>query len=409
LIWVLWMKKKKTQRPSRIRDHESGISICKDKLKSDEQHEETRHRQVEPVQSKRSKNGKRKRSACADDLGCADNGGDGRSLSKASVPEHPKKKKKKKRSFTDAFNAKESDRTACPVESQKHTKPLRETFPFPSDPADHCETPLQAYQDLVPLLTRLAQRLGKKHDQLLIYDPYFCGGRVKDHLQTLGFPQEENNCRDFYADVDQGDVPEFDVLITNPPYTSSAPARARPSIFFGATDHVERLLRYCDKCKKPCALLLPVHYYMKPYFKTCTANQYLAFLDPSERYTYDAPHSSSSNLAGPSVLDAHGASRNKKTRKTSPFVSFWYLLSPWVQGQGAWWHTSPQTWSQPVIGTGDIDSRIYTRKTLPHRLRASNDPFREKKKDGGPKVSKDGKPLCKQCGQVHGLCKHTRS
>jgi hypothetical protein len=66
-----------------------------------------------------------------------------------------------------------------------------------------------------------------------------------------------NVCEDFYQSVDDGAVPEFDVLVTNPPYTSSAPRRAPGSLFHGTTDHVERLLRYCRSCGKPCALLMP--------------------------------------------------------------------------------------------------------------------------------------------------------
>ena len=57
--------------------------------------------------------------------------------------------------------------------------------------------------------------------------------------------QVHNECADFYQCVDDGTVPAFDVLVTNPPYTASAPSRGSGSLFRGTTDHVERLLRFC--------------------------------------------------------------------------------------------------------------------------------------------------------------------
>ena len=83
------------------------------------------------------------------------------------------------------------------------------SWPFQPHPADHCETPLAAYRDLAPLLQGLASALhgatgtaeGGSHandaeaaaaaarSKLRIYDPYFCTGRVREHLGSLGFPQ----------------------------------------------------------------------------------------------------------------------------------------------------------------------------------------------------------------------------
>ena len=45
-----------------------------------------------------------------------------------------------------------------------------------------------------------------------------------------------------------GSCPEYDILITNPPYSG---------------DHVERLLTYCVNSNKPFILLLPNYVYMK--------------------------------------------------------------------------------------------------------------------------------------------------
>jgi hypothetical protein len=64
--------------------------------------------------------------------------------------------------------------------------------PFVHDPADDCETCFQAYQDICPFLTKLAQRLGKSKQELCIWDPYYCAGKVKVHLRKLGFTNVVN-------------------------------------------------------------------------------------------------------------------------------------------------------------------------------------------------------------------------
>ena len=43
--------------------------------------------------------------------------------------------------------------------------------PFAANPDDHCESPLEAYRDAAPLLTKLARALGKEPAELRIYDP----------------------------------------------------------------------------------------------------------------------------------------------------------------------------------------------------------------------------------------------
>jgi len=85
-------------------------------------------------------------------------------------------------------------------------------FPFPTDPDDHCESPLQAYKDIVPLLEKVVV-----NDELRIYDPYYCDGSVKRNLQTLGFTNVHNVKKDCYQVWSkEGAMPSFDVLLTNP-------------------------------------------------------------------------------------------------------------------------------------------------------------------------------------------------
>ena len=114
--------------------------------------------------------------------------------------------------------------------------------PVSTDPDDHCETPLEAYADVVPFLTALASRLGVHPAKLRVYDPYFCAGGVKDRLGLLGYGTVFNACRDAYADWDTGSFPDHDVLVTNPPYSD---------------DHMEKLVRFVARRGKPFALLMP--------------------------------------------------------------------------------------------------------------------------------------------------------
>jgi hypothetical protein len=149
-----------------------------------------------------------------------------------------------------------------------------------ADYLDHFETCEQALQDLEPALYRLASHLGKDKSDLVVYDPFFCKGGVCELFKKIGV--EVNECsscsrrvaqashclplphlppsstflhpdllsflsldksspsphtqklvhakRDFWADVAKGTVPEYDILVTNPPYSG---------------DHKERIIKFC--------------------------------------------------------------------------------------------------------------------------------------------------------------------
>ena len=60
---------------------------------------------------------------------------------------------------------------------------------FDVDYNDHFETPLIAYNDIKPMLLALAESLGKKPDELVIYDPYYCQGGMVMMLKGMGFPK----------------------------------------------------------------------------------------------------------------------------------------------------------------------------------------------------------------------------
>jgi hypothetical protein len=86
---------------------------------------------------------------------------------------------------------------ATPSDVQQPTQRAREELPaleFKNDPDDHCETALEAYEHIKPLLLHLCKDLNKDACDLRIYDPYFCTGKTKKLLKSLGFPQVYNEC-----------------------------------------------------------------------------------------------------------------------------------------------------------------------------------------------------------------------
>eukprot|EP00242_Pyramimonas_sp_CCMP2087_P007396 CAMPEP_0198209938 /NCGR_PEP_ID=MMETSP1445-20131203/17823_1 /TAXON_ID=36898 /ORGANISM="Pyramimonas sp., Strain CCMP2087" /LENGTH=284 /DNA_ID=CAMNT_0043883855 /DNA_START=172 /DNA_END=1022 /DNA_ORIENTATION=- len=168
------------------------------------------------------------------------------------------------------------------VEKKKVTKEKKETqeekvssaaHPFEWDPADDCETSLQAYKDIAPVLTKLAQKLGKPKAELRIYDPYYCQGAVPKHLNKLGFPLVYNKDEDFYAKLDAGELPPHDVLLTSPPYSAT---------------HVKKLLEHVGQSKVPWILLLPDYVHRKQYYTPAVGHHNPFFLLPTKSYQYMA-------------------------------------------------------------------------------------------------------------------------
>eukprot|EP00579_Thalassiosira_antarctica_P013318 CAMPEP_0201942012 /NCGR_PEP_ID=MMETSP0903-20130614/48181_1 /ASSEMBLY_ACC=CAM_ASM_000552 /TAXON_ID=420261 /ORGANISM="Thalassiosira antarctica, Strain CCMP982" /LENGTH=294 /DNA_ID=CAMNT_0048484231 /DNA_START=97 /DNA_END=978 /DNA_ORIENTATION=+ len=188
----------------------------------------------------------------------------------------------------------------------------RPRYSFQVDDTDHCETPLQAYRDTIDILDRLAKSLNKTRSTLTIYDPYYCDGGVKKKLASFGFTSVINRNRDFYQDIDEKLTPEYDVLVTNPPYSGV---------------HMEKILAYCSdistKTRKPFLLLLPHFVYTKDYYQRALSPEVsssIFFLVPEVRYGYIPP----------AWVEANRGSKALESGKniTAPFPSFWYCHAP---------------------------------------------------------------------------------
>jgi len=187
---------------------------------------------------------------------------------------------------------------------QQHPDGTHIQHPFVAETTDHCETPDQAYKDIAPILEQLAISMGKTKETIKIYDPYFCAGSVKKRLGDEGFPNVYNECEDFYKCIKDGTTPEFDVLLTNPPYSTKP------------FDHIERLMTFCYDTGKPYLILQPCYVYCKDYWAACllkrkSGNEAKPFyVTPSMRYTYRTPTGLRDVKAG--------------ALSTSPFVTFWF-------------------------------------------------------------------------------------
>lgn len=170
------------------------------------------------------------------------------------------KRKREKESKGGAINVQANVMLPKPPKSIEKV-PQATTWTFDVDYNDHFETPKVAYEDIQPIFREIARAKSKTNDDLIIYDPYYCAGGMVELLTELGYHKIINNNRDFYSDIVKKQIPDHDVLITNPPYSG---------------EHKTKLLHYILSTMvrefplgqaKPFALLLPIYTANKNYWK----------------------------------------------------------------------------------------------------------------------------------------------
>mmetsp|Transcript_2116 Transcript_2116/g.3877 ORF Transcript_2116/g.3877 Transcript_2116/m.3877 type:complete len:300 (-) Transcript_2116:2395-3294(-) len=177
-------------------------------------------------------------------------------------------------------------------------------FPYNVDYNDHFETPIIAYEHILPLLDALHPR--STH---ILYDPYFCNGRTKRILQSLGFDSVIHEKRDFYRDIEENRVPVYHTLVTNPPYSSN---------------HKERCIRFAieklrgsvegNDSTKCFFILMPNYVAVRNHFKSAVCSQEgedpmdIFYVLPQIPYEYDHPEGTGKDLP--------------------PFSSIWYCGVP---------------------------------------------------------------------------------
>eukprot|EP00300_Choanocystis_sp_HF-7_P012902 c18082_g1_i1.p1 GENE.c18082_g1_i1~~c18082_g1_i1.p1 ORF type:complete len:350 (+),score=70.72 c18082_g1_i1:38-1087(+) len=226
---------------------------------------------------------------------------------------------------------------------------------FETHDDDHCETSLDAYNHIAPALAAIAKVLEKSPADLAIYDPYYCQGSVKRHLATLGFSNVYNENEDFYQAIEEGRVPEHDVIVTNPPYS---------------LDHVQRILEFCcaqnPRGVRPWFLLVPNWVYTKDYYQPIVGKSGVFYLVPKQRYQYWSPKHLRRDKKLTHTVSSLGC-------RTSPFVSFWHvslagLPSKSVRG------------CKEALATVTDCAVVPAVSALPDNARDSNDPLRRKKR-----------------------------
>lgn len=163
-------------------------------------------------------------------------------------------------------------------------------------------------------------------------------------MAKLGFTNVYNKKEDFYKKIATNTTPDYDVLITNPPYSQ---------------DHMEKILKFCVNSGKIWFMLIPNYVYCKPYYSI--ARQHIpipCYLTPPYRYEYHSPSFLRSNL-------------NSGQLKTSPFLSFWYIqLGKYKDAICKYYK---KTYSQ-VSGC----SLAYDTDMIPRKFKDSFDPNRKK-------------------------------
>lgn len=182
---------------------------------------------------------------------------------------------------------------ALPLAAAKVARASLPIYSYPTNYNDHFETSLQAYTDLLPALDALCKKLQRTRATLSIYDPFYCNGRVKTTLASLGFENVYNANEDCYAAWAAKKAPQFDVIITNPPYSE---------------DHKRRSLEFCLSSQKPFFWLVPSYTIQRQYYKQAVeqgsgSGGAVFFALPRAQYTYDHP-------------EGTGA-------EASPFASLW--------------------------------------------------------------------------------------
>eukprot|EP00560_Eucampia_antarctica_P007993 CAMPEP_0197831726 /NCGR_PEP_ID=MMETSP1437-20131217/11733_1 /TAXON_ID=49252 ORGANISM="Eucampia antarctica, Strain CCMP1452" /NCGR_SAMPLE_ID=MMETSP1437 /ASSEMBLY_ACC=CAM_ASM_001096 /LENGTH=519 /DNA_ID=CAMNT_0043434763 /DNA_START=15 /DNA_END=1574 /DNA_ORIENTATION=+ len=190
--------------------------------------------------------------------------------------------------------------------SEVNNDHLESNFPYPTDSDDHCESPTNAYLDIVPLLNKIAEVNSVSSKELAIYDPYYCNGSVIENLASLGFSNVYNRKEDCYAKWESKSAPKCEIFCTNPPYSE---------------DHIPKLFNYLMKdtamLGKPWFLLMPTWVHKKDYYvealRKANGSIQPFYIVPKKRYIYVPPK----NFRDKKKSDVH--------KKSSPFVSMWYI------------------------------------------------------------------------------------
>ena len=241
-------------------------------------------------------------------------------------------------------------------------------FDYKVDYNDHFETPLVAYQDILPLLDGV-QTPRKNH---VLYDPYYCDGRTAILLRQLGFNNVVHAKRDFYKDIDNNKVPQYCTLITNPPYSDL---------------HKEKCLEFCvrqlQQEQRPFFLLMPNYVAARNYYRRILGSSVddVVYLIPSQRYEYDHPEGTGHEM--------------------SPFASLWFcgvgkekiqqLKSNWNNHRASKSGKCPTfvTSIEELVRLGAVPTMKRPNPKQRKKRRANNEAHQSEKQPAPPEKNRD--------------------
>ena len=237
--------------------------------------------------------------------------------------------------------------TKSKKQEEEEEEEEKNEYPYPVDDDDHCETPLDAYKHLNELLEKLCEKLNKTKSELKIWDPFYCTGKMKEHLIILGYNKNNiyNKCEDFYQKIkiENGGPPEHDCIITNPPYSENHMEAICNYCYYSSIEVPETTTTTTSKLgnlnkNKPCFILMPSFVMLKSYWlnicnntttkptqnnnyysrnnnnsnmNIITLNKRICYVAPRKRYQYSTPY---------------GRRQAKSAIKTSPFPSIWFCI-----------------------------------------------------------------------------------
>jgi hypothetical protein len=257
---------------------------------------------------------------------------------------------------------------------------------------DDRETPERAISDVSRLLNFFLSSCTStkgNRNEIQIYDPYYCKGTIKHELSKFGFHNVYNEPVDFYQAILKKEVPCYDILLTNPPYSGR---------------HIRKAMEFAcrsssgSKSTKPWCMLLPSNVYLRDWYEHVIRFEPSPplFLCPHERYSFVVPTSSTSttidndNQQSNEQLTEKGKRKIQKTRKKTqqhtPYVTMLYIGG-----------LLPSEREALLLGWKDMDSApklmttlASTSKDLPRRVRKltrykSRDKGERKEEGGGRK------------------------
>ena len=220
--------------------------------------------------------------------------------------------------------------------------PTRIQYPYKVDYNDHFETPQCAYEHIMPLID--AVQPSSSRENHIIYDPFYCNGRTKVLLQSLGFTNVFHEKRDFYKDVEKDQLPNYHTFITNPPYSSDHKEKCVQFAIDRLRPKNSQKKKKKNHISKPFFILMPNYVAVRNHFRSAIKSgdsgddpNDILYVIPPIPYEYDHPEGTG--------------------KEVSPFQSIWFCGIPSSKVAAAK-KSFGKMYGDSNIGVGNIGSSM---------------------------------------------------